>query len=707
MRRAISLAVLGTIVLVAMALAGASSAARPQVGLVGAPTGASSKVRAIGPGFVRQVGLRNYAGPNCPGAGWNCTSSTRVLQAASPGGQNVAECTGSAVMNPCVIVQNNAQNTARCTQKSTAASAAQSCKITQTGASNIAFVTQTISQSDGSTQYGTQAAEVTQTGSALNQVQLIQDASQNIKTGTIQLQNVYQSAVVTQTASGSGNNTSSIYQSQLQKEYAKSTSQKQNDGTDPITDCFAGSPLHPNACANVTQVAAGGTNDNHLKQFVSEDQNSTGPATQVQGANEGGLDGRVHQETDNPGHSNNDVNQNKALKQTVPKGGGSNQTQIDPVRCCGTFSQLGGTGNTETINQASSLSASQPGATQTSTIIGESRTPDGTCIVTQKASINGDSDTNGATHSPCPLLIVETACNVDGCTAETPVFGEVISSLDKTVRNDTRLESEFADSTDATTDDTVEFKITYSNVGTVDAHSVTVTDVLPPTMGFAGPDECTPACSFDGDTNTLRWDLGTVAPDESVDLFFFADTSEASSGTITNTASVLTKEEGPGADSDSASVVVPIPPASSLSLLVRNLTDGGTFGTTATADPTDTLEYQLVYSNSGGPAHNVTTDGFGVLPTNSSLVNGIDLGGGNFTSFLCPGPLSSATCALGLAPNYDVVASDTPLSARTVRFTVSPTTFCTTLSFTATGTTDEENSFQSNSTTVGVTGCPG
>ena len=299
---------------------------------------------------------------------------------------------------------------------------------------------------------------------------------------------------------------------------------------------------------------------------------------------QGGLDGRVHQETDNPGHSVNEVNQNKALKQTAPKGPGSSQTQIDPVRCCGTFSQLGGSGNTETINQASALSASNPGASQSSSIIGESRTPDGTCIISQKASINGDSDTNGATHTPCPLLIVETACNVDGCTAETPVFGEVRSSLDKTVRNDTQQQADFADSTTATTDDTVEFKITYTNNGTVDAHSVTITDPIPATMGVAGPDECTPTCSINADTVT--WDIGTVGPDESVDVFFFADTSEGSNdSTITNTASVLTKEEGPGAASDSATVVVPntAPPISGLTIGVRNVSRGDTaFCTTGT-----------------------------------------------------------------------------------------------------------------------------
>jgi hypothetical protein len=39
---------------------------------------------------VIQRAKRNYARPNCPGSGWNCTTSTRVLKV---GGQNTAECT--------------------------------------------------------------------------------------------------------------------------------------------------------------------------------------------------------------------------------------------------------------------------------------------------------------------------------------------------------------------------------------------------------------------------------------------------------------------------------------------------------------------------------------------------------------------------------------------------------------------------------------
>src|SRR5215213_6741936 len=34
-------------------------------------------------GVVIQRGARNYAGPNCPGKGWNCTRSHKVVQIAA------------------------------------------------------------------------------------------------------------------------------------------------------------------------------------------------------------------------------------------------------------------------------------------------------------------------------------------------------------------------------------------------------------------------------------------------------------------------------------------------------------------------------------------------------------------------------------------------------------------------------------------------
>src|SRR5207249_6552027 len=75
-----------------------------------------------------QEGLLNYAGPSCPGVGWNCTTSTRVVQIAAPGGENKVECEakpdGTADNPPgtqsCTIMQTGLpeHNHAKCEEKS-------------------------------------------------------------------------------------------------------------------------------------------------------------------------------------------------------------------------------------------------------------------------------------------------------------------------------------------------------------------------------------------------------------------------------------------------------------------------------------------------------------------------------------------------------------------------------------------------------------
>src|SRR4029450_2767982 len=50
---------------------------------------AAKYLRSLGidpAGVVVQRGSKNYAGPSCPGAGWNCTKATRVLQISGRAG---------------------------------------------------------------------------------------------------------------------------------------------------------------------------------------------------------------------------------------------------------------------------------------------------------------------------------------------------------------------------------------------------------------------------------------------------------------------------------------------------------------------------------------------------------------------------------------------------------------------------------------------
>ena len=117
---------------------------------------------------VRQVGLNNYAGPNCPGIGWNCTTSTMVIQLSSAGGSKSFECTA----NPCVTVQGGpGQNKAQCRLKSTdTPTTSQRCVIQQNGTRNLAIVDESITQGAGFLQTATQTADVEQTATGEERV---------------------------------------------------------------------------------------------------------------------------------------------------------------------------------------------------------------------------------------------------------------------------------------------------------------------------------------------------------------------------------------------------------------------------------------------------------------------------------------------------------------------------------------------------------
>src|SRR5207253_1561076 len=173
------------------------------------------------------------AGPNCPGRGWNCTRSTRVLQIATDGGQNVVQCYGGTAGPPgsgsCVIDQHGTFNTAACVERSKVTDAAQSCMVTQAGARNFAVVFQGITTKKGSAQTGSQTASVIQMPApggtaASNDLALVQsveqvaggngnddnndegDDDEGATPAGPQSQDAAQSATVNQTAAGSGNN---------------------------------------------------------------------------------------------------------------------------------------------------------------------------------------------------------------------------------------------------------------------------------------------------------------------------------------------------------------------------------------------------------------------------------------------------------------------------------------------------------------------
>jgi hypothetical protein len=362
---------------------------------------------------VVQRGTRNYAGPNCPGKGWNCTAAKRVLQI---GNDNKAECTPSDAPPPslvvtatsisCTIDQHGPNNEAKCVQRLMTDAAAETCTITQTGVQNKATVDQAVEANGGPTQSASQAASVTQMASGGNNTMNVrQHVHQHTHAAGGQAQDIHQNLTSTQNATGSGNNSSDVRQDQNQDAH-NGTTQSQN-ATSPsgVTACFTFPSLDPNQCVNITQTAVNGNNSNRLDQSIDEDMESNAATSQQQGSLAGGVNGQVELSSTN-GRSTNDAKQEKS--QTA-KAKNATQSQTDPMGCC-SFSADGNAQSKETIDQSSTQNASSGAASQELTINGSASSPLGSCSIVQHARNNGASSNTPASASPCPALMLVTHC---------------------------------------------------------------------------------------------------------------------------------------------------------------------------------------------------------------------------------------------------------------------------------------------------------
>jgi uncharacterized repeat protein (TIGR01451 family) len=467
--------------------------------------------------FVIQTGKHNYAGLRCPGKRWTCTTATRVLQAGS---DNLFSCpTGgfnSGGTQTCVVSQTGGgSNSATCTEHTDSPTAVQSCSITQTGRSNTANINQQ-NGSAAATESTMQTASVSQGGAtSANRATITQTIAQDASGAATLVQDGWARAdVVQSTATGStASNTASVTQ-RLTQNASGGTSQSQDTNAGSIGDCDPTTgPTNPNLCANVSQTASAGDNNNNLFQKIIEKGTTGRVATQHQGSGNGGIDGKVHQDT---GSSNANYNQAYQHKiQSMLGAPGSSQTQVDPLYCCGAGSQTGGNGNSQdAIGQGFAQDASERNATQTGDEIAQSLSPNNGCSQTQDASNNFQSTTNSASENPCPFLLLETSCSASGgeggCTAFAPVTtppseGSPDSSLTKCVQNGAG-----PCGTDALifgSGTTIQYTITYSNSGTGTAHDVEIFDTPPSGVQFVS---CTGGCVIVGNGPTREWSLGDV-----------------------------------------------------------------------------------------------------------------------------------------------------------------------------------------------------
>jgi hypothetical protein len=430
--------------------AGAGTASQPpkKIDLTN-PAAVDSYLTSIGVNpatVVRQVGLLNYAGPNCPGVGWNCTTSTKAVQVSSPGGHNKFECDPAATAtvpstNTCVIMQGGDDNKAQCKIKGTGVpTESQSCLIQQNGEDNLAIVDQAIDQNAGSDQTATQTADVQQTATDKNQSQIHQDVNQTVKTGAVQDQNVHQVARVNQYADGS-QNFSHVHQDQDLNASGAATTQNQNIAPDSsgAFDCDPeGKSTSPNACASIVQAigGSGGKNDSHLHQNVSERAKTTASgSTQTQESDQTGIEAHIDQ-SNPPFLGSNQKTVHQDARQNAA--GGTNQFQTIDPHCCGVGTTAGGANNTDNLDQTAMQSAtSGAAAVQRLGILGDTNHVTGgdfaasaassstdVCRISHNASNNSDSSHQSFTVNPCTgPVAVTTTCFSGGGDAPTSGAG--------------------------------------------------------------------------------------------------------------------------------------------------------------------------------------------------------------------------------------------------------------------------------------------
>ena len=343
---------------------------------------------------VWQAGAQNYAGPNCPGIGWTCTTSANVVQIAQAGGQNKFECDPAffgdgdppfplpedvvtdPLANTCVIVQINesgeGQNHARCFERSTSTpEAVLTCLVYQENAAgdNFLQIHQRVQQSAGAQQLATVDVDVTQRNdSGNNHAQLVQQ--------------VFQS-------------TSDLADLDVNDEGDEQEQRAMFD-IDPLT-----------------QDTQTGNNYVHLTQHLSQNGTADGPPTtsQAQFSNQfGDVDqfavageSLVTSQVTGQGFSQAFAHQSEQQQLHGP----GFQEQVGPQGCCGAGTQVGDPQQTSmNILQESSQDADGPLVEQDQDILGSCNSS-GVCDLTHHARNIADS-TSESNRGTGPTFLTTT-----------------------------------------------------------------------------------------------------------------------------------------------------------------------------------------------------------------------------------------------------------------------------------------------------------
>jgi hypothetical protein len=314
-------------------------------------------------GVVIQRGARNYAGPNCPGKGWNCTRSQKVVQIATPGRARPSSGTRSFLAKP-PPPPPPPTNVAKCSRTTLSS---QSCSVVQdapAGTSNSAQVDETITQS-GQTLNGSQDAQITQTSvNGSNKVQL------NLK--------------ITQSASTGGASVS------------QSLTSSQN--------------------FSISQTSTmGGAQSIQVEESSTQTEAATNPTASGSQYASGDLFGDISQSSS--GVSTAKIRQIHNVDQSADAGANVDQTVVDPFKCCAT--QGTNPNNTFGLIQSGFVKTMGDATPNITAVYEADCQSSGNCTVTETQNTNGTTSTNTSSGST-----VNTGFNCTGttCTEEPITF---------------------------------------------------------------------------------------------------------------------------------------------------------------------------------------------------------------------------------------------------------------------------------------------
>jgi hypothetical protein len=315
--------------------------------------------------FVYQVGLKNYSGSVCPGLDWNCTKANLVVQIATAGGVNYADCAENA--QQCVIVQgSNAQLVAplqtgsevnmhghcpsgdkekRLMSKETDDGAGVlTCIITQEnllGGDNHAVVGMSVHDNDGATQLAREDATVTQstTGDGDNHAVVQEEIVLDTHDEPDQMQDGFQSLNLTQDTEA-GDNFADVKQIQNITALAQSPDTTQKQNTLEEADLCLGPSTNANSCVRFDQTTGTGKNDININQDHNVDAVGAG-GQQNQGCESKQCTLEVDGSQQTAPTSVNNVDDHQSVTYTLKGPEGTMQFQ-DPRIANGPGSQSGG-----------------------------------------------------------------------------------------------------------------------------------------------------------------------------------------------------------------------------------------------------------------------------------------------------------------------------------------------------------------------------